>query len=606
MRPFLAGLGFLLASTALPVAAEDATWIQIAARSSLTKAQEEAENYQQNRQNVSGFALGSGWYGIALGPYDRKDAEQLLRKLLGERAIPGDSYLVSGNSYRERFWPLGAPSDVGPNRPLPGTQAAPVTAPVDQPQPAEPTPEPQVAPEPAPQVEAAAPAPAEPEIKPADETVQEARASEKALDREQKRYLQVALKWAGHYNGAIDGLYGRGTRASMQSWQVANQHEPTGVLTTAQRAELVAAYEAILEGMDLQPVQDDAAAIRMKLPLGVVDFARYDPPFVRFEPNGDLNARVLMISQQGNAETMAGLYEIMQTLEIVPPEGPRKLTRTGFTLEGQNDRLHSYTEVSLKDGALKGFTLVWPAGDEARRTRVLEQMQSSFVTLDGALDPAISTPGDDQQADLVSGLEIRKPLRSRTGVFLDGKGRVLTSAEAVQDCGHIDIDGAHDAVIELADTTRNIAVLKPETTLAPRATAVFQSGVPRLKSQVALAGFPYGGVLTSAAMTFGTLEDLRGLDGDDSLNRLALSHRDSEIGGPVFDNSGRVIGVLMPPEGDKKLTGAVSFVRDAQSILEALSGAGVKAEASDGLAYVTDEVLTETATKMTVLVRCWE
>ncbi|WP_375281081.1 peptidoglycan-binding protein, partial [Pseudooctadecabacter sp.] len=83
---------------------------------------------------------------------------------------------------------------------------------------------------------------AEPDpIQTPDETLREAQASEATLDRDQKRALQVALQWAGVYDGAIDGLYGRGTRRSMSAWQKANNHEVTGVLTTSQRAELLAA-----------------------------------------------------------------------------------------------------------------------------------------------------------------------------------------------------------------------------------------------------------------------------------------------------------------------------------------------------------------------------
>jgi len=41
------------------------------------------------------------------------------------------------------------------------------------------------------------------------------------------------------YNAAIDGSFGRGTRNSMAAWQEANGYEINGILTTAQRAELL-------------------------------------------------------------------------------------------------------------------------------------------------------------------------------------------------------------------------------------------------------------------------------------------------------------------------------------------------------------------------------
>jgi len=167
-----------------------------------------------------------------------------------------------------------------------------------------------------------------------DETLREAQSSEQALDRDEKRLLQTALQWAGFYNAAIDGSYGRGTRASMRAWQEANNHEVTGVLTTGQRAELLNDYNSILDGMGLQLVRDDATGIEMQIPTGVVEFAEYEPPFARFDPSGDVQAQVLLISQPGDRTRMFGLYEILQTLTIIPPEGERSRRDRGFEIEG--------------------------------------------------------------------------------------------------------------------------------------------------------------------------------------------------------------------------------------------------------------------------------
>lgn len=609
MRLFTPGSLFSLAlASALPLtaAAQEPTWVQIEAQPSLAKAQERAQSYAGQRQNVNGFALGAGWYAITLGPYAPDDAARLLRELKSRGAIPADSYLTDSGLYRSRFWPLGAAQEPGPLRPLPGAapaESAPESAPILETEtaPAAEAPASDTAPD-------ATAADAPPPLRDAGESAEEARASEKALSRDEKRYLQTALKWAGFYDGAIDGLYGRGTRNSMGAWQAANRYPETGVLTTSQRAEIIQAYEAILEGMDLQLVQDDASGIRMKLPVGVVGFDRYEPPFVRYEPLGDLDAQALLISQQGGGEELAGLYEIMQTLEIVPPEGPRTLNRDGFVLEGMDGAVHSFTKVSLRDGQIKGYSLIWPAGDEQRRSRVLDEMDASFERVDGVLDPNIVPPSEDQAADLVSGLAVRKPRLARTGIFIDDAGSVLTVADAVTQCSGVEIDGGIAASVAHVDSALNLAVLTPDEPLSPRAHAAFSDGVPRLQAKVALAGFPYGGVLTTAAMTFGTLADLRGLAGEEQFDRLDLEATASEAGGPVFDNTGRVIGMLVPtptPDG-KQLPADVAYTLDSAAILDALGTAGIGAQTSADQAYVTDELLTEAAAKLTVLVKCWE
>lgn len=573
------------------VAQDRGVWVQVEAQPTLGQAQERVRAYAAGFDNVAGFYLGTGWYAILLGPYAPDDAEALLRQLRSEGRIPRDSYITTGETFGQQFWPVGTGIDMTA-QPLPEEaavveEAAAVTDP---------------APEPAEPVVEAPVAPALP-----DETQAEALESESLLSRPEKEQLQVALQWAGFYDGAIDGAYGRGTRNSMALWQEANGHDATGVLTTRQRTELLAAYNAVLEGLDLVRVRDDAAGIEMVIPTGVVQFAAYEPPFARFDAKGEIPAQVLLISQQGDRNRLFGLYEILQTLEIVPQEGPRERDDASFTLEGIGPQIHSYTWASLEDGEIKGFTLVWPAGDEERFARLLAEMRASFTRLPGTLDPAIAPPDEDQAVDLVSGLAIRQPQLTRSGFFLNAAGAVLTTAEAVAQCDHVTLDGGHPASVTFTDATLGIAVLTPEDRLAPRGTAAFQTGVPRLQSEVAVAGYPYGPVLTQPALTFGTLADIRGLNGEEQVKRLSILAQPGDAGGPVFDNGGAVLGMLLPRVSvdGQILPEDVSFALDAGEILTALQGAGVEVATTDSLAYLAPETLTRQAAAMTVLVSCW-
>lgn len=575
-------------------AQESGVWVQIEAQPTLGQAQERVADYVTRLDDVVGYALGSGWYAVALGPYAEDDALLLLRTLRGQRAIPGDSFIVDGGNFRQQFFPVGTGAALSPQD-LPegigGTaeEAAPETL-TDVAAP-EITPEPEPEPEPEP-----------------DETPREAQASENALSRDEKRALQVALQWAGFYNSAIDGLFGRGTRASMAAWQEAKGYETTGILTTRQRAELIDDYNSVLDGMDLELVRDDTTGIEMLVPAGVVRFDAYAPPFARFEAKDELGAQVLLISQPGNQDRLFGLYEIMQTLEIVPPEGERERRRDGFTLEGVGGGIHSFTEVRLVDGEIKGFTLVWPEGDEERRSRVLAEMRASYQRIDGVLDPGLVTPGEEQGVDLVSGLAIRQPILTRSGFYLDQRGHVMTTARAVEECREITIDGAHEAQVAYLDADLGVAVLEPLSPLAPISIARFQTGVPRLQSQIAVAGYPFGAVLAAPALTFGTLADIRGLAGEEEIKRLEVSVRDGDAGGPVFDNGGAVIGMLAErsQNGGQILPDNVQFSIDSEALLAALGDAGVSVPTTDSMASITPEMLTRFAGQITVLVSCWD
>ncbi len=580
-----AALFAIFFAVSLPASAQqsddDIVWIQIEAQPNLNLATRSAREYAAELEDVNGFSLGAGWYGIALGPYRRADAEIVLRTYRRDRVIPRDSYLELSDRFRQQFWPVGA------NVLNLGVVDAPVTTQLPA-QGVEETTEVVVAPE------------------PADETVQEARRSEQLLDAQERRDLQIALKWAGFYTAAIDGAFGQGTRRSMGAWQEANAFEATGVLTTLQRAALFRQYNAVLDDLDLRMVRNDTAGIEMMMPTAEVAFDRFEPPFVQYNSTGATGARVLMISQAGDQDTLFGLYEIMQTLEIVPLDGPRERLNSSFSLVGQNARIVSETQVSLQNGEIKGFTLIWPAGDEERRTRLLAEMEKSFARLPGVLDPAAGVE-EEQAIDLVAGLQIRQPKISRSGFFVDASGSVVTASEAVQSCGRLTIEGDTDADVVADDAVKGLALLKPKRPLAPLAVASFAPTDPRLQSEVSVAGYSYEGVLSAATLTFGTLADVRGLQGEVELSRLALKAQAGDAGGPVFDASGAVMGMLLPrPQGGQELPLDVSFALDAAEITKMASAAGLRTASSNAIGSAAPRDLRLAAQGMTVLVSCWE
>ncbi|MDO6589057.1 peptidoglycan-binding protein [Loktanella sp. D2R18] len=571
----------LLSVSTVSAAAQEHFWVQVEAQTALTSAQTRAREYASTLDDVHGFYLGDGFYGIFIGPYTESNAETALETLLRLRVIPSDSFVKDGRRFQQQYWPVGgrAPEPAQ----LPGTPSETVD----------------------PVTQIAAPTPP---AAPSGETVAEARASESALDRPAKEELQVALRWAGHYNAAIDGSFGRGTRAAMQAWQAANNEEPTGVLTTRQRAKLFEQYNSVLEGTDLRLVRDDASGIQMQIPTGLVAFTEYKPPFVRFDPSvAEPQAQVLFISQSGDAGRLVGLYEIMQVLDIVPTEGPRNLTSTGFEIEGISDELHSYTSVSLEGNDIKGFTLVWPAGDDARRTRVLDIMKASFERLDGTLDPAIVPPGEDQSIDLVSGLTVRQPTLSRSGFYVSQDGVVATTPEVIAQCDRITIDRETDAEVIASDAELGVALLRPTTEIAPHGLAAFQTTTPRLQDQVVVGGYPYDGVLSAPTLTFGQVIDIRSLTGDDRLGRLSILPQPSDAGGPVFNKSGAVIGMLLPRiDGNSQVLPAeVNFSLDATQIVALMETHAIPATMSDTVAEISPVQMTRNAADITVLVSCW-
>ena len=191
-------------------------------------------------------------------------------------------------------------------------------------------------------------------------------------------------------------------------------------------------------------------------------------------------------------------------------------------------------------------------------------------------------------------------------MFIDGEGAVLTTAEAVRQCGRITLNEETEAVVSAEDSALGLALLTPQQSLAPLSVARLAIAEPRIQSDVALAGFSFGGILAAPSVTFGTLADLKGLDGDARVQRLAIANEPGDAGGPVFDASGAVLGMLLDqPSGARQLPPDVAFAADAPVLAEFLSANGVTPAAADPGEAMAPEDLTLLAADLTVLVSCW-
>ncbi|MDX1743451.1 MAG: serine protease, partial [Ruegeria sp.] len=308
----------------------------------------------------------------------------------------------------------------------------------------------------------------------------------------------------------------------------------------------------------------------------------------------------------GDRATLRALYEVMQSLKIVPLNGPRELLGDRFTLEGRGNGIVSYTEATLKDGQIKGFTLVWPEGDEARRARVLAAIKASFATNGAVLDPGAGADAD-QRIDLVSGLQIRTPRLSRSGFFTDANGTILTVSEATDSCTRITLNDDQEVQVAWADADLGVAVLRPRRNLAPINIAEFSLDHPRIQSEVAVSGFSYQGALGAPTLTYGQITDVRGLNGEDGVKRLALAAQPGDAGGPVFDEAGQVVGMLLPtPSDGRTLPASVSLAATAERLNKVLEKAGVSGQPGQATSEISPNELSRRANGMTVLVHCWD
>lgn len=575
LAAFLLSIALLFPAFSRPAAAQDGTvWLQIEAQPTLAEAEDRARAYAALFPETAGFRLRSGWYGIMLGPYSADEADLRLASLLREGLIPSDSFIAFGRDFGPSYWPPGGaqPEVLVPDIAAADTVIEPATIP--------------------------------------DETRAEARDSEVLLTPEERRDLQTALQWFGFYQGGIDGAFGPGTRASMLAWQEAQgMLEPTGVLTSRQRAELLQGWRDELAAFGFAELVEPEAGITLTLPLGLVEFDHYEPPFVHFRPRVEGAPQIVLISQPGDQAALAGLYDVMQTLDAVPLQGERSRDERRFRIRGTSDRLDTTVFAELTGGFIKGWMLISTPGNETRDTRIIREIEASFATdSTRALDPGMVVMDSETRAGLLSGLAVRKPRLSRSGLYVSATGDVVTTVEAVEACGRITLDRTTEARLVLADGGTGLAVLSPLAPLAPAEVAAFQLASERPGTEVMLAGYSYEDRLPAPAMTYGRLEEASGLSGEPGLKRLTIAALPGDAGGPVLDATGAVIGMLLPAgaTSGRQLPPDVHFAAAAAEIGQLLAGAGIEPRQAQGSGALPPVDLTAKGSAMTVLVSCWD
>ena len=140
-----------------------------------------------------------------------------------------------------------------------------------------------------------------------------------------------------------------------------------------------------------------------------------------------------------------------------------------------------------------------------------------------------------------------EPKGSGTGVFLAGDGLILTAAHVVRDSTMVKVktqQGLKAARVIKLDNANDLALLKCEGGF--QATQIKSSSGIKLGQSVFTIGFPnieFQGL--SPKMTRGEVNSLSGLQDDPRHWQISVPVQPGNSGGPLFDEAGNVIGVIL-------------------------------------------------------------
>lgn len=192
--------------------------------------------------------------------------------------------------------------------------------------------------------------------------------------------VQKALRWAGHYDGDIDGKSGPQTRAAMQAEIMAERLAPDVPGAMRKLLERRAAWR---DQMGLVELRDDHTGLSVVAPMDRLQFDRVERVLSIYGPRNDSGSALILFDRAGGQQELQDLGGLVTALGWVP-NPDRKVERGHIRLEGRNAEHHGLAEGWVRDGRAQGFVLIWPADDPQNQRRIAAEISDSFQRIPAA------------------------------------------------------------------------------------------------------------------------------------------------------------------------------------------------------------------------------
>jgi hypothetical protein len=386
--------------------------------------------------------------------------------------------------------------------------------------------------------------PPKPAPAPADAALDSQKAAFLALPLATRVATQDALTWLGFYNGVSDGDFGARTRDAIVAWQRSVKATPDGALGPTLLQALVASGQKARAAAGFQVVADPATGARIGAPTKLI---------------GPKTGVALDFASDAGGD-LAGLYARLSA-ETPTRKVGYKAMKPGafFVVSGQDGGQKFYSRYERSGGAtppVRGFTFRYPlARDDL--DRVALAVANSFQAFPDQTPAAQPSSGQPSAAAPAP----KPPEPSATALFV-APGRALTALKP-GDCPNPSVAGK-PARFERSDAATGLALLSGDFGAKAEPPP---KGSPGPDLVVLNAD---GGRVAAIAATLSAAEKPTVFA---SLDKTAA-------GGPAFDRSGGLAGLVAPIAEEPKRVGGVALAAahpliDAEAIGAFLGGGGL-------------------------------
>jgi hypothetical protein len=339
------------------------------------------------------------------------------------------------------------------------------------------------------------------------------------LPAAERAAIRAALLWSS----GEDGKPGDGEDpmiSAIKAYQKRNKAKVTGVLTEAERAELLAAARTHADEFGWSVVVDPATGIRLGIPGKLAALTREAPHGTRWASrHGEIAVETFRIKTD---QSLTALFEAQKKQ---PRQVESSYSRAdSFFVSGLQGLKLFAVRAQLKDGELRGYTMLYDQAMAGIVLPVLGPMANAFA------------PFPDGAAPLAA---LARPVAYGTGVIVSESGHVLTDRRIADGCDVVTIPGLGNAERVALDDAHGLALLRVYGKHKLKSIALTENDVQR--GSLKLTGIPdpntqNGGArrLTIAAQ----LADGNAIRLRDSVPLAGFS------GAAALDAQGRLLGIM--------------------------------------------------------------
>ncbi len=366
---------------------------------------------------------------------------------------------------------------------------------------------------------------------------------------DEARKLQAALQLLGYYPGPLDGIFGSGSFGGLNRFLRERDLAETDRIDDPGVEAVYQEFGERFGGLDLAWLQSEDLGIRLMVPVDAVTHDRTVPPYVSFQPTGDGDMAMTLISAIGSQRTYDSLYQSLRDFAAArqreAPYGNQE-----FSIFATRDAMTVYARVLRIDRTrIRGVVLSWPEDNPRQFDDVARLMVSTMTEISWNGFDLEELTGLDPIPEPETGRAlVLDPIRFGSGFLLGSAGTVVTSHGNVNGCDRILVDNIQEYTVRASDHMHDLALLAPVTDAAAYAVAALRTGHSLAGPGLYSAGYPFNDSLTSPTVTQRSLRQLDRQDGQNTIVAVDGPVARGEIGGPVADRNGAVIGIMVRPE----------------------------------------------------------